>query len=391
MKILKEAKTIIFQDSSTNKLYRYNPEDGKYYELNIDHSNSSNSSGQSIKLPNSKNKSADSSDEEKETSSNKGNSEEGEENSSDQKSSKQKSSSGKGTNDEKENSSSSASKDSTENSSSQDSNDRQDSKDNRESNKPLRIGDKGNKAKERSRKWDEEETEEQKQERLQRVSQIKRLMDNPDFVISAVADAQRVVKKKREKASSKGSITIKNINEFQPSLNRFIKSQITKKRGYSYAKPNKKYNPEDILKPGRTRAQQTKIPRINVYFDVSVSWGPGDIELGKYYISILNGYEQQKKIIVDLYYFANRVSKNPSECGGGTKGQPILDHIVETGPDNVIVMTDSDITDCKTKIQVPGGVWFLWRSDELYSKNLYDHLSGAKVTESFSLEDTKGD
>lgn len=216
-------------------------------------------------------------------------------------------------------------------------------------------------------------------------------MDNPDFVTSAVADAQRVVKKKREKASSKGSITIKNINEFQPSLNRFIKSQIIKKRGYSYAKPNKKYNPEDILKPGRTRAQQTKIPRINVYFDVSASWDAEDIELGKYYISILNGYQQQEKIIVDLYYFANGVSKTASECGSGTKGQPILDHIVETGPDNVIVMTDSDIRDCKTKIEVPGGVWFLWRSDELYSKNLYDHLSGAKVTESFSLEDTKGD
>lgn len=385
MKILHEAKTVIFQDSSTNKLYRYNPEDGKYYELNMKHSNSSNSSGQSSPSPNSENKSGDSSDDKDKNSNSKDNSKEGKEKSSDKKSSS------KNTNDETKKSSSNDSTDSEENSSSQGSNNEQDSSETASSNKPLRIGDKGNKAEERSRKWDEEETEEQKQERLQRVSQIKRLMDNPDFVTSAVADAQRVVKKKREKASSKGSITIKNINEFQPSLNRFIKSQIIKKRGYSYAKPNKKYNPEDILKPGRTRAQQTKIPRINVYFDVSGSWGPEDIELGKYYISILNGYEQQKKIIVDLYYFANRVSKNPGNCGGGTDGQPILDHIVETGPDNVIVMTDGDINDCTTKIQVPGGVWFLWRSDELYSKNLYDHLNGAKVTESFSLEDTKGD
>ena len=387
MKILKEAKTIIFQDSSTNKLYKYNPEDGKYYELNIDHFNSSNSSGQSIKLPDSKNKSDDSSDDKDKNSSGKESSKDGEKKSSDKKSPEQNSSSG---NDKKEKSSSNDSKDGEGNSSSQDSSNNEQDRSG-DSNKPLRIGDKGNKAKERSRKWDQEETEEQKQERLQRVSQIKRLMDNPDFVTSAVADAQRVVKKKREKASSKGSITIKNINEFQPSLNRFIKSQIIKKRGYSYAKPNKKYNPEDILKPGRTRAQQTKIPRINVYFDVSASWDAEDIELGKYYISILNGYQQQEKIIVDLYYFANGVSKTASECGSGTKGQPILDHIVETGPDNVIVMTDSDIRDCKTKIEVPGGVWFLWRSDELYSKNLYDHLSGAKVTESFSLEDTKGD
>ena len=388
MKILHEAKTVIFQDSSTNKLYRYNPEDGKYYELNMEHSNSSNSSGQFGQLPDSKNKSDNSSDDKDKNSSSKESSKDGEKKSSDKKSPEQNSSSG---NDKKEKSSSNGSKDSEENSSSQVPSDNEQDRSG-DSNKPLRIGDKGNKAKERSRKWDEEETEEQKQERLQRVSQIKRLMDNPDFVTSAVADAQRVVKKKREKASSKGrSITIKNINEFQPSLNRFIKSQIIKKRGYSYAKPNKKYNPEDILKPGRTRAQQTKIPRINVYFDVSGSWGPEDIELGKYYISILNGYEQQKKIIVDLYYFANRVSKNPGNCGGGTDGQPILDHIVETGPDNVIVMTDGDINDCTTKIQVPGGVWFLWRSDELYSKNLYDHLSGAKVTESFSLEDTKGD
>ena len=69
--------------------------------------------------------------------------------------------------------------------------------------------------------------------------------------------------------------------------------------------------------------------------------------------------------------------------GGGTSGTPILENIRETKPDNVIIITDNDISDCTESVTVPGAVWFLFVDGVSY--NLKEHLSGKRLTKSFEI------
>ena len=63
-------------------------------------------------------------------------------------------------------------------------------------------------------------------------------------------------------------------------------------------------------------------------------------------------------------------------AGGGTIGTPIIKHIEETKPMNVIVITDSDITDIQSLKTVPGAVWMLFYGSK--SDNLIQNLRGKK-------------
>ena len=92
-------------------------------------------------------------------------------------------------------------------------------------------------------------------------------------------------------------------------------------------------------------------------------------------------------ITVDIYYFATRVSDtlNHDIIRYGTEAQPVMEHIQQTKPDNVIIMTDSDTSnDSVPKVTVPGGVWFLWKNGE-YSKAFRDNLKGKKSTKEFNI------
>lgn len=175
------------------------------------------------------------------------------------------------------------------------------------------------------------------------------------------------------------------IHRFQASLDDFIKRAVSVKRQPSWSRPNRRYQGTGIYAQGRA-IQPNPIPKINVYFDQSGSWDEEDIQLGIKAINILKQYIQQGKIKVNLYYFSDTVCSTAREARsqGGTEGQPILNHIIATRPDNVIILTDHDIDDCKTNVTVPGAVWFLWR-DGLRSDNLIDHLHGEKKTEMFDL------
>ncbi|MBQ6627974.1 MAG: hypothetical protein IJH65_04080 [Methanobrevibacter sp.] len=59
-------------------------------------------------------------------------------------------------------------------------------------------------------------------------------------------------------------------------------------------------------------------------------------------------------------------------------------NVQATKPDNVIVMTDRDITDCREYVQVPGVVWYLFKDGK--SDNIVEHLTGKTATEVFELE-----
>ena len=175
------------------------------------------------------------------------------------------------------------------------------------------------------------------------------------------------------------------MHKFEASLNDFIKRAVSVKRQPSWSRPNRRYQGTGIYAQGRT-IQPNPIPKINVYFDQSGSWDEEDIQLGIKAINVLKQYIQQGKIKVNLYYFSDTVCSTAREARsqGGTNGQPILNHITATRPDNVIVLTDNDIDDCRTNVTVPGAVWFLWK-DGKRSDNLIDHLHGEKKTEMFDL------
>jgi hypothetical protein len=136
------------------------------------------------------------------------------------------------------------------------------------------------------------------------------------------------------------------------------------------------------------------IPVIDIYFDVSGSWYPEDIEIGRKAIATVKEFEDAGEIKLNIFYFSDEVSNNYNEvCNRGTTAwRKILQNIKATGAQNVLVMTDDDIErigqagksnahyapygaiggpTCK----VDGCVWFLWKNGKA-SPSCVDHLIG---------------
>ena len=170
------------------------------------------------------------------------------------------------------------------------------------------------------------------------------------------------------------------INKFKDSLNKFIAKETAVGRSPTWKRFNKTYANSPIIKPGRARGEKGKMPLINVYFDRSGSWDDAKTASGMQAIGTLNKYVQRGEIKIEIYYFSEEVhkSKSAAEAEGSTYGQPIMDHINQTKPDNVIIMTDSDITDITTPTTVPGAVWLLFKGG--ISENLIDNIHGKKQT-----------
>lgn len=220
-----------------------------------------------------------------------------------------------------------------------------------------------------------------------RLNRIKKLLNDVNIQAKIVSEAETKVDAERAAAAAKDADIYKNtpIKRFRDNLNKFIKNQIETGRGLSWSRVNKKYSDSGLIRPGSTRLAQTKVPLINVYFDRSASWGDNKTKVGEQAIGTLNQYVQRHEIKINLYYFSENVhsDKASAEAEGNTYGQPILNHIEETKPDNVIVMTDSDIKDCRSDVTVPGAVWFLFKGGR--SQNLVDHLHGKTETKEFEL------
>ena len=236
------------------------------------------------------------------------------------------------------------------------------------------------------------ETEQGKQERISKaaakLSDEKAISTGLSKARAANYRSRQAQRQKEKEASADVSgYSNSSINKIKLSLNDFIRKEIKQKTNQSYSKFNKKYNnlTGTVIKPGKYKEQQKNVPTINVYFDQSGSWGASDIELGNDIISVLADYQRKKQIKINVYYFANDVTTYPPG-GGGTDARPVMNHILSTQPDNVIIMTDSD-TSSQTlpKATVPGGVWFIWKHG-LRSDALANSLAGNKLTKEFNLE-----
>ena len=236
--------------------------------------------------------------------------------------------------------------------------------------------------------FDSDKQQKERSELAKRVEQIRKLLNDPDIQRQGKSESQRAVQKARliRQAELNDRYTRNPLVRFTLDLNNFIKKQTDDYRDYTWTKFNNSALMVGLIKPGVTEYAEKNIPEINVYWDVSGSFSsPAKTEGARRAIATLQKYVRDKKIKIKTWYFANRVSSTEQNAGGGTEGQPILDHIQATKPTNVIVITDSDISDCKTPTTVPGAVWFLFYDGE--SKNLREYLRGKLETRAYLIYD----
>ena len=238
---------------------------------------------------------------------------------------------------------------------------------------------------------DYEETEEERQARL---DDIKNTFGDDVAKSEIEAETERHINKdlKRKKAAQDKEKYSSSIQRFSESLRKFIANQVRREKNKTWKKSDMSYEGSGIIRRGKMTTNNTKIPKINVYFDRSGSWGPEDTKVGMEAIGILNNYVNRGEITIDIYYFANHVGStaNKSEIGGGTgAGAELVEHIMATKPDNVIIMTDDDIGGGwneiydAPKIKVPGAVWYLFRGRP--SPALPEWVQGRKQTKSFII------
>lgn len=224
--------------------------------------------------------------------------------------------------------------------------------------------------------------------RAARVEEIQKRLDDIKAKQQVLDETDKAVQKDKLKKIQQKELRQASdpLRRFRMNFQNFIKDQISEYRGDTWHRPNKNYAGSDYIMQGRTMFSKTNIPKINVYWDVSGSFrDPAKTAGARAAIATINQYVKRGQVVVDAYYFADRVSSTANSAGGGTNGQPILDHIQQTKPTNVIIITDGDIRDCTSSVTVPGAVWMLFFDSQ--SDNLIDHLHGKKQTKYYMIYD----
>lgn len=224
-----------------------------------------------------------------------------------------------------------------------------------------------------------------------RIKRLENALEDEDLAKKITQETdERVAKEKIKKDIARSERELKEFRndpvvQFEGSLNHFIKKQLKMVEEQTYTRLNKKYDGTDIIRKGIKRYESEEVPSVNVYFDRSGSWGEDKTKVGRQALATLNKYVRTGKLKVNIKYFNTRIFTEYTEEGrGGTMGTPILADVLGEKPDNVIVMTDSDITDCREYVQVPGVVWYLFSGGK--SQNIESHLTGKMATESYTLD-----
>ena len=254
------------------------------------------------------------------------------------------------------------------------------------SDKKDKPSSKGGSSKANDNVFDSKEEQERKKDLVKRVAEIKRLFNDLktkgqiDTENKTAIDKEKVEKRAREQRRDRAQ----PLNKFRLALNRFILDQIRVEDEENEEIFDPSYINRGFIMPGSFEKEDKKIPKINVYWDVSGSFSsPQKTEGARRAIATLDQYVRNGDIVIDTFYFADRVSETKSGAGGGTNGRPIQDHIAATKPTNVIIITDSDISDCSGETIVPGAVWMLFYDSQ--SQNLIDHVKGKRETRHYLI------
>lgn len=185
--------------------------------------------------------------------------------------------------------------------------------------------------------------------------------------------------KKREIA--KQNPRLAQINALKSSIKKFFNNQLGDTRDETWKRYNSRTGHLGILKPGVGEVERRNIPLLSVFIDQSGSFDERDVQVGLQVISTLAGFEKQGLLKIKVYYFANHVHLDAESAraeGGTNAGNEILETIVKTRTDNVVILTDSDLdyNHLEQKVIVRGAVWFLFRNST--STNIQEHLKGRK-------------
>ncbi len=208
----------------------------------------------------------------------------------------------------------------------------------------------------------------------------------------------RKQKREIEKASRKEAEKYEakqGIDNFILDLNKLIKNEIKKIKKSDWAKYNKKADGTGLIRPGKSQKKNPSIPKLYVYFDQSGSWDANDIEIGEQAIATLNTFVKSKKLIINLFYFAEKLTTTPGHAANGYGWEcfdKVAEHIKTYKPDNVVIMTDSDgdYYDRYTGIYsmnpvtVNGGMFLLFRGGEV-SKQVVRVFKGKKLTKIYKF------
>ena len=236
------------------------------------------------------------------------------------------------------------------------------------------------------RVFDTPEEQKVKTDIASRVAQIEKAFKDPD----KLKDIRRENSKAKEKEkAAKAARDVHRYNtspihKFRLSLNQFIADEVGD-ADYSFAKPHVTYAKQGFIVP-TPKEDEGYIPLINVYYDVSGSFSDArKTEAARQAIATLNEYVKRGQIKINVYYFGNTVSSTINGAGShNTRGVPIQDHIAKTRPNNVIIVTDGDISDCHSVTTVPGAVWMLFY--ESRSRNVMEHIKGKKSNKYYDIE-----
>ena len=250
--------------------------------------------------------------------------------------------------------------------------------------------------KERQKQIDQEEQENPEQNKniksdAERIKDITREMSDEQTGDNLDIDRVRVSQKERErqkKLARRNAAEFKGnkagLTKFKADFSKFIKNEVAAVEVSTWSRPNRRYVDTPFIMPGTREEDNLSIPSVRVYFDHSGSWDERKIADGKAIIeSIVKDYVNKKKLTIEILYFGNQVSTDPQGTGSGTYGQPIMEDIRTYKPDNVIIMTDSDIDDLSSTTTVKGGVFLLFKGG--VSTNLQEHIRGRKITRSYEI------
>lgn len=234
--------------------------------------------------------------------------------------------------------------------------------------------------------FDTPEQQDEKEDLAERVAKIKDAFDKLrktgelDIENAKVKRAERQAKEIRKIQAKQSS----GLNKFKLNLNKFIDDEISSEEEFSYRTENPWYADTEFVMKGKQETDNVNIPSINVYWDVSGSFSnPAKTAGAESAINSLQKYVRRGQIVMHTYYFADRVSNTRNGAGGGTNGVPVAEHIASTRPTNVIIITDSDISQFP-KTVVPGAAWMLFYDSR--STVLENNLRGRKSTKVYDID-----
>lgn len=234
--------------------------------------------------------------------------------------------------------------------------------------------------------FDTPEQQDVKEDLAERVAKIKDAFDKLRSDGALEQEASTAIRKERQAKEIRKIQTKQSsgLYKFKLNLNKFIADEVSPESIETWAKENPSYAGTEFIRMGRAERDAVNIPSINVYWDVSGSFSnPAKTAGAESAINSLQKYVRRGQIVMHTYYFADRVSNTRNGAGGGTNGVPVAEHIASTRPTNVIIITDSDISQFP-KTVVPGAAWMLFYDSR--STVLENNLRGRKSTKVYDID-----